>query len=62
MPAGFKAILKISPMHWSLDAYYHSLLQGDGYIGLLPDFGRLLLFCLAMQILILWKLKKEKLL
>ncbi len=59
MPANMQTLMKFSPMHWCLEAYYGLFLEGgnlaDIFIKLLP----LLAITMCIQLISLWKLKQK---
>jgi ABC-2 type transport system permease protein len=61
MPDAFKTIMKISPLHWCLQAYYGLFLQGgklkDVLINIIPLLGIIIL----LQLFIFVGLKRKKL-
>ncbi len=61
MPDSFQTIMKISPLHWCLDAYYALFLEGgnlkDVWVNVLPIF----LITILIQLFIFAGLKKKKL-
>ena len=61
MPDSFKTLLKISPLHWCLEAYYGLFLEGgklkDILINILPLFA----ITASLQLIALGGLKRKKL-
>ncbi|MFT3937049.1 MAG: ABC transporter permease [Chitinophagaceae bacterium] len=61
MPASFQGIMKISPLHWCLEAFYGLFLEGgklkDVLLNILPLIGITLLF----QLITLYTLKRKNL-
>jgi ABC-2 type transport system permease protein len=61
MPASFKPLMAISPLHWCLQAYYGLFLEG----GKLKDVGinilSLLIITFTFQAIVLLELKRKKL-
>jgi ABC-2 type transport system permease protein len=61
MPDSFKTAMKLSPLHWSLEAYYGLFLEGgklkDVFINIIPLF----LITLLLQVLTFLGLKMKKL-
>lgn len=61
MPASFKPILNISPLHWCLEAYYGLFLEGgrlkDVLINIIPLAGMIV----CMQLITLYGLKRKNL-
>lgn len=59
MPAGMQAIMKISPMHWCLEAYYGLFLEGGSLTDILVKLAPLVVIIILIQLLSLWKLKQK---
>lgn len=61
MPDSFKTVMKISPLHWCLEAYYGLFLEGgklkDVFISIIP----LLIISVLLQVLTFLGLKMKKL-
>jgi ABC-2 type transport system permease protein len=61
MPASFKTVIELSPLHWCLEAYYGLFLEGgklsDVWMNILP----LIIIALIIQAITLWGLKIKKL-
>jgi ABC-2 type transport system permease protein len=61
MPDSFKTIMAVSPLHWCLQAYYGLFLEG----GRLTDVGinilSLIIISLILQLIVLFELKRKKL-
>ena len=61
MPQSFQFIMKLSPLHWCLEAYYGLFLEGgklkDIRINILPLFGFIIMF----QLVMLYGLKRKNL-
>jgi ABC-2 type transport system permease protein len=61
MPESFRGIMKISPLHWCLEAYYGLFLEGgklkDILMNILPLFG----ITLLIQVLTFYGLKRKNL-
>ena len=61
MPQSFQFVMKLSPLHWCLEAYYGLFLEGgklkDVMINILPLVG----ITLFIQLLVLIGLKRKKL-
>jgi len=61
MPHSFKTIMKISPLHWCLEAYY-GLFLGAGKLGdVLMNIIPLLIMIVLLQLIALWGLKRKNL-
>jgi ABC-2 type transport system permease protein len=55
MPAGMRAVARLSPMAWGLDGFHAVMLRHGGWHGLLPHAARLVVFAgaaLALAILL----------
>ncbi len=61
MSGSFQAIMKISPLHWCLEAYYALFLEGGKLKDVLINIIPLLLITILIQLLIFIGLKKKKL-
>ena len=59
MPAGMQTIMRLSPMHWCLEAYYGLFLEGGSLGDILFKLVPLLVIILFIQLLSLWKLKQK---
>ena len=61
MPHSFKTIMKISPLHWCLEAFYGLFLEagklGDVMMNIIP----LLIMIVLLQLVALWGLKRKNL-
>ncbi|MDE1192007.1 MAG: ABC transporter permease [Arachidicoccus sp.] len=61
MPDSFKSIMQISPLHWCLEAYYGLFLKGGKLGDVLNNILPIFVTIIVMQLLILWGLKRKKL-
>jgi ABC-2 type transport system permease protein len=61
MPAGFQRILRISPLHWGLEAYYGLFLEGGKLKDVLTNILSLAGITIVIQLLTLYRLKKKNL-
>lgn len=61
MPHSMQGVLKLSPMHWCLEAYYGLFLEGGKLKDILHNIIPLLGITLFFQLLILVGLKRKKL-
>jgi ABC-2 type transport system permease protein len=61
MPASFAGILKLSPLHWCLEAYYGLFLEGGSLSDIVMNIIPLLVMILAIQLISLWALKTKNL-
>ncbi|HLK29192.1 MAG TPA: ABC transporter permease [Puia sp.] len=61
MPDSFRTIMKLSPLHWALEAYYGLFLEGgklkDVLMNILPLFG----IAIFIQLITLYGLKRKNL-
>jgi ABC-2 type transport system permease protein len=61
MPATFQGIMKISPLHWCLEAYYGLFLEGGKLKDIWLNILSLLVITGLLQLLTLWGLKRKNL-
>ncbi len=61
MPANLQHILRLSPLHWALEAYYGLFLEGGKLRDIWMNILSLLGFTAAIQLLTLYGLKKKNL-
>ncbi|RYZ29481.1 MAG: ABC transporter permease [Chitinophagaceae bacterium] len=61
MPASFKIIMQLSPLHWCLEAYYGLFLEGGNLKDILINILPLLIITIAIQTLTLIVLKRKNL-
>jgi ABC-2 type transport system permease protein len=61
MPASFRGIMKISPLHWCLEAYYGLFLEGGKLKDILTNILSLLAITVLIQLLTLYGLKRKNL-
>jgi ABC-2 type transport system permease protein len=61
MPASFKPILNISPLHWCLEAYYGLFLEGGKLKDVMINIIPLLIMIVFMQLITLYGLKRKNL-
>ena len=61
MPSSFQLIIKLSPLHWCLEAYYGLFLEGgklkDTIVNILPLLG----ITILIQLISLYGLKRKNL-
>jgi len=61
MPDSFQTIIKLSPLHWCLEAYYGLFLEGgklsDVWMNIIP----LIVIAVLIQLVTVWGLKRKKL-
>jgi ABC-2 type transport system permease protein len=61
MPSALQPIMKISPLHWCLEAYYGLFLEGGKLKDIWLNILSLLIITLFIQLLTLWGLRSKKL-
>ena len=61
MPASFQSIMKFSPLHWCLEAYYGLFLEGGSLKDILINILPLLIMAIFFQLIAVWYLKRKKL-
>ncbi len=61
MPASMQTVLRISPLHWGLEAYYGLFLEGGNTADILPNILSLVLITIGIQLLTFYGLKKKNL-
>ncbi|MEO5683489.1 MAG: ABC transporter permease [Chitinophagaceae bacterium] len=61
MPASFQGVMKLSPLHWCLEAYYGLFLEGGKLKDVLLNILPLLGITLLVQVLTLYTLKRKNL-
>jgi ABC-2 type transport system permease protein len=61
MPAAFQGIMKLSPLHWCLEAFYGLFLEGGKLTDVLLNILPLLGITLLIQIITLYTLKRKNL-
>ena len=61
MPDSFDVIIKLSPLHWSLEAFYGLFLEGGKLKDIMMNLLPLLVITLLFQAITLWGLKKKNL-
>jgi ABC-2 type transport system permease protein len=61
MPASFQGIMKLSPLHWCLEAFYGLFLEGGKLKDVLLNILTLLGITLLVQIITLYTLKRKNL-
>lgn len=61
MPASFKPIIALSPLHWCLEAYYGLFLEGGSLGDVGPNIVPLIYIGLILQVIIFWGMKRKKL-
>lgn len=61
MPDSFQLIIKLSPLHWCLNAYYDLFLEGGNFQNVLESIIPLAVISLLIQLLTVWGLKRKKL-
>ncbi len=61
MPASFRLIMQLSPLHWCIEAYYGLFLEGGRLADILTNIIPLLVITLLFQLAAWWGLKRKKL-
>jgi ABC-2 type transport system permease protein len=61
MPASFTTLIRLSPLHWCLEAYYSLFLEGGRLKDIVRDIIPLLAIAIGIQLITLWGLKIKKL-
>jgi ABC-2 type transport system permease protein len=61
MPASFQFIMRLSPLHWCLEAYYGLFLEGGKLKDILMNIIPLLVIIIALQALAIYGLKRKHL-
>ncbi len=61
MPASFKYLMKMSPLHWCLEAYYGLFLEGGTFSDTVMNIIPLVVITVLIQLLTLYGLKRKNL-
>lgn len=61
MPDSFKMIIKLSPLHWCLEAFYGLFLEGGNLKDIMMNLLPLLAITFIFQLITFWGLKKKNL-
>jgi ABC-2 type transport system permease protein len=61
MPASFRGIMKISPLHWCLESYYGLFLEGGKLKDIFANILSLTGITIFIQLVTLWGLKRKNL-
>ncbi len=61
MPQSFQSVMKISPLHWCLEAYYGLFLEGGKLRDILMNIIPLLILTVLIQLVTFWGLKRKRL-
>jgi len=61
MPASFQFIMRLSPLHWCLEAFYGLFLEGGKLKDILMNIIPLLVIIIVLQALIIYGLKRKHL-
>ncbi len=61
MPDSFRYIIKLSPLHWCLEAFYGLFLEGGNLKDIMMNLLPLLAITLLFQLITFWGLKKKNL-
>jgi ABC-2 type transport system permease protein len=59
MPAAMQVVMRLSPMHWCLEAYYGLFLEGGNLKDILIKLLPLLAITVCIQLISLWRLKQK---
>ena len=61
MPASFQMIMRLSPLHWCLEAYYGLFLEGGTLKDILMNIIPLLVITVVLQLIAIYGLKRKNL-
>jgi len=61
MPASFRLIMRLSPLHWCLEAYYGLFLEGGGLKDILMNIIPLIIITVILQVTAVYGLKRKNL-
>jgi ABC-2 type transport system permease protein len=61
MPASFRFILRLSPLHWCLEAYYGLFLEGGKLKDILMNIIPLIIITVLLQVIAIYGLKRKNL-
>lgn len=61
MPGSFSNIIKISPLHWCLEAYYGLFLEGGKLKDILMNIMPLFVIVVLIHLITIWGLKRKRL-
>jgi ABC-2 type transport system permease protein len=61
MPASFGTLIRLSPLHWCLEAYYSLFLEGGRLKDIVKDIIPLLAIAVSIQLITLWGLRTKHL-
>jgi ABC-2 type transport system permease protein len=61
MPASFQFIMRLSPLHWCLEAYYGLFLEGGKLEDILMNIIPLIVIIIVLQLLAVYGLKRKNL-
>jgi len=61
MPASFQLIMKLSPLHWCLEAYYGLFLEGGSTKDILMNIIPLIIITVILQLAAVYGLKRKNL-
>lgn len=61
MPASFKIVMKLSPLHWCLEAFYGLFLEGGQLKDIWVNIFPLLVITILIQLIAIWGLKRKNL-
>lgn len=61
MPASFKILMNISPLHWCIEAYYGLFLEGGKLSDIITNILSLFAITVFIQLITLWGLRRKNL-
>ena len=61
MPESFQVIMKFSPLHWCLEAFYGLFLEGGNLKDIVVNIIPLVVITVLIQVIALWRLKTKNL-
>jgi ABC-2 type transport system permease protein len=61
MPASFRFMMRLSPLHWCLEAYYGLFLEGGKLKDILMNIIPLLVITVILQVIAIYGLKRKNL-
>jgi len=61
MPASFQLLMRLSPLHWCLEAFYGLFLEGGTLKDIIRNIFPLFVITILIQLITLWGLKRQQL-
>jgi len=61
MPASFRIVMQLSPLHWCLEAYYGLFLEGGNLKDILLNIIPLIIITVLLQVVSFYSLKRKNL-